>query len=90
MAAEIKVTPKASEEVLDKMGVRDWPTWGCGVSKFPWTYGESETCYVLEGKVTVTPKDGGVPVTIEKGDMATFPAGVSNVYFLLRSNNYEY
>lgn len=32
-------------------------------STFPWTYGESETCYILQGKVTVTP-NGGAPVTV--------------------------
>lgn len=32
-------------------------------SKFPWTYGEAETCYILKGKVTVTP-NGGKPVTV--------------------------
>jgi hypothetical protein len=37
------------------MGVARWPTWGCGVSKFPWSYAENETCYVLQGHVLVTP-----------------------------------
>lgn len=32
-----------------------WPTWGCGAEKFPWSYTDSETCYVLEGRVIVTP-----------------------------------
>merc|ERR1712216_495871 len=48
-----------------------WPTWGCGVSKFPWSYDSSETCLILEGEVTVTP-DSGEPVKIKAGDMATF------------------
>lgn len=57
--------------------VFDWGTWGCPASKFPWTYGSTESCYLLKGKVTVTPSDGRRPVTIGKGDFATFPAGMS-------------
>lgn len=41
--------------VLQELGVQSWPTWGCEASKFPWSYSENETCYVLEGRVTVTP-----------------------------------
>jgi uncharacterized cupin superfamily protein len=73
---EIKVVPKASEEAIAKLRAKSWPTWGCDVSKFPWTYGENETCLLLKGKVTVTPTDGRAPVTIEAGDICTFPAGV--------------
>ncbi len=29
-------------------------------SEFPWTYDEPETCYFLEGEVTVTGEDGEV------------------------------
>ena len=45
-------------------------------STFPWSYGESETCYFLEGEVEVTP-DGGEPVVVGKGDLVTFPEGMS-------------
>lgn len=47
------------------------------MSKFPWSYGETESCYLLAGKVTVTPDDGRKPVTFGKGDFVTFPAGMS-------------
>jgi hypothetical protein len=40
---EITVISQASEDVIKKMGCKSWPTWGCGVSKFPWTYGDTET-----------------------------------------------
>lgn len=46
------------------------------VSKFPLTYDSQETCYFLEGYVLVTP-DGGQPVQMGKGDLVTFPAGMS-------------
>ena len=57
--------------------VLGWGTWGCPVSKFPWSYGDNESCYLLAGKVTVTPDDGRKAATFEKGDFATFPAGMS-------------
>ena len=73
---EIKVISQASDEDIAKLRCRSWPTWGCGVSKFPWTYGDTETCLLLAGKVTVSPTNG-TPVTIQKGDIAVFPAGMS-------------
>jgi len=39
--------------------VKSWPTWGCEASTFPWSYSENETCYVLEGRVIVTPDGEG-------------------------------
>lgn len=32
----------------EKETASNWPTWGCGVSKFPWSYDQTETCLVLE------------------------------------------
>jgi uncharacterized cupin superfamily protein len=60
---------------LDVLGVFDWPVWEKGVSAFPWSYEETETCYLLAGEVVVTP-EGGEPVTLRKGDLVTFPAGL--------------
>lgn len=74
--AEIKVESNPSEERLNELGVRGWPIWEKEVSTFPWTYDAPETCYILEGKVTVTP-GGGEPVHIGEGDLVTFPAGMS-------------
>lgn len=73
---EIKVVRSAAREQLDSMGVSDWPVWSKEASEFPWTYDSSETCYFIEGQVEVTP-DGGEPVTVGKGDLVTFPAGMS-------------
>lgn len=74
---EIEVISQPDEAFLKSKGVYDWGTWGCGVSKFPWSYGDSESCYLLAGKVTVTPSDGRTPATFGKGDFVTFPAGMS-------------
>ncbi len=46
---------------LQSLGVMGWPTWGCEVSTFPWTYDAQETCLLLEGDVTVTPRRSSRP-----------------------------
>ena len=74
--SEIKLERDPSPETLDAMGVMAWPIWTKEPSTFPWTYDSAETCYFLEGDVTVTP-DGGEPVTMGTGDLVTFPAGMS-------------
>ena len=61
---------------LTALGVTRWPTWSKEVSVFPWTFGETEVAYILEGEVTVTPK-GGEAVSFAAGDLVTFPAGMS-------------
>lgn len=73
---QIKVTHQPTEEQLEWLDVLNWPIWTKEVSEFPWTYDEQETCYFLEGDVIVTP-DGGQPVQVGKGDLVTFPAGMS-------------
>jgi uncharacterized protein len=72
----ISVEKNPSDARLGAEGVRTWPIWTKEISTFPWHYDEAETCYLLEGRVTVTP-DGGEPVEIEQGDLVTFPAGMS-------------
>jgi uncharacterized protein len=48
--------------------IKRWPTWGCLPGQFPWSYGESESCYLFKGKVTVIPLDDLPAVTFDKGD----------------------
>lgn len=57
--------------------VKTWPTWGCEKSSFPWSYSETETCYILKGKAIIIPKDGTASVEIGVGDLCTFPEGLS-------------
>ncbi|MEC4982994.1 MAG: cupin domain-containing protein [Oscillatoria sp. PMC 1068.18] len=73
---EIKIERQPSPERLKELGVKNWSIWTKEVSEFPWTYDEQETCYFLEGEVIVTP-EGGEPVQMGKGDLVTFPAGMS-------------
>jgi len=70
---QITVT-RPSQHALEELGVRNWETWTCDVSTFDWHYDQKETCYVLEGAVTVTV--GQDKVDIKAGDLAIFPAGM--------------
>jgi len=86
---DILVEHNASPAKLEVMGVYDWPIWDKEVSKFPWTYDARETCYFLEGEVTVTP-DGGEPVLLQKGDLVTFPKGMSCTWDITRAVSKHY
>lgn len=72
----IRIEHQPSAERLQELGVSNWPIWTKDVSEFPWTYDDSETCYLLTGEVIVTP-DGGEPLQFGQGDLVTFPAGMS-------------
>jgi hypothetical protein len=74
--AAIQIIPNPSAAQLTELGVKQWPIWTKEVSTFDWVYDESETCYLLAGRVTVTPQDGE-PVTVNPGDLVTFPAGMA-------------
>ena len=68
---------------LDDLGVRQWDIWEKEVSEFPWSYDEQEVCFFLEGEVIVTPKNGK-SVRFGKGDLVTFPAGMSCTWKVLQ------
>ena len=71
---EIERNPSAAR--LRDLGVLEWPVWNKEESTFPWTYDGAETCYFLEGDVIITPQ-GGEPVQVGKGDLVTFPDGMT-------------
>ncbi|MGD1854856.1 MAG: cupin domain-containing protein [Leptolyngbyaceae cyanobacterium] len=75
----IHIEHQPSQSKLDAMGIFSWPIWQKDVSEFSWHYDDRETCYLLAGSVTVTP-EGGEPVSIEKGDLVIFPAGMSCIW----------
>lgn len=74
--SKIHVETQPSTDRLETLGVVRWPIWTKEVSIFPWTYDATETCYFLAGDVIVTP-EGGEGVRMGKGDLVTFPAGMS-------------
>ncbi len=72
----INIKRQADKKQLEQDGVMDWPIWEKEVSNFPWTYESDEHCYILEGRVTVTP-DNANSVEIKAGDYVIFPKGMS-------------
>ncbi|MBM3860816.1 MAG: DUF861 domain-containing protein [Verrucomicrobia bacterium] len=68
---------------IDGLGARGWPIWEKEVSEFPWYYDEQEICLFLEGDVQVMP-DGGEPVRFGKGDLVTFPQGMSCTWKVIK------
>lgn len=71
MKMEVK---KATPEEIRKRNATSWPIWECGVSTFPWHYDDCETCYILEGQVTVKAADHSI--SFGPGDLVTFPKGL--------------
>jgi len=87
--SDIKVQNNPQQTMLDALGVMDWDIWEKDVSEFPWTYDTEECCYFLQGEVTVTPQ-GGEPVSMGKGDLVTFPAGMQCVWKITRAVKKHY
>eukprot|EP00438_Fugacium_kawagutii_P027409 Skav211998 [mRNA] locus=scaffold304:89100:94511:+ [translate_table: standard] len=71
------------EDAEAKHKISSWGTWGCEVSKFDWQYSGTETAYVLEGEVLVTPTGAWAsckPTKVQKGDLVVFPDGMTCVW----------
>lgn len=85
----IQIEHQPSPERLEELDVYNWPIWVKEMSEFPWTYEETETCYLLAGDVIVIP-DGGEPVQFGKGDLVTFPAGMSCTWKILAAVRKHY
>jgi uncharacterized cupin superfamily protein len=74
---------RPSPAKLEVLGVDSWPLWKKEVSTFPWRYDRSETCYVVRGRFLVTPEGGGAAREFGRGDLITFPAGLSCTWEIL-------
>ena len=86
---QILVERQVSKEKLEALDVISWPIWNKEISTFPWEYDEPETCYFLEGEVVVTP-ESGEPVRFGKGDLVTFPTGLSCTWKILKEVRKHY
>lgn len=85
----INIERQPAPERLRELGVTNWAIWTKAASEFPWSYDNSETCYFLEGEVIVTPEHGG-PVHMGKGDLVTFPTGMSCTWKILQDVKKHY
>jgi hypothetical protein len=70
------VVRKPTDEEVERC--KKWPVWSCEPSTFDWTYTETETCLVIEGKVTVT--DGQDSVHFGPGDLVVFPQDLECIW----------
>lgn len=61
----------------EQQSCKQWPTWSCEVSEFPWEYTQTEKCLILEGQVTVTDNpESGESVSFGAGDYVVLPEGL--------------
>ena len=66
-----------TDEELQKLNVKSWDIWEKEKSVFPWSYGDTETCYILDGEVEVTDSSTGEKLEFKKGDLVQFPKGLN-------------
>ena len=71
---------KPSKEDLKKLNVESWGTWSKEVSEFDWSYGDTETCYILEGDVEVIDPQTGEKIEFTKGDLVQFEKGLKCIW----------
>jgi len=69
---------RPTAERLEDLAVKDWPIWECEPSTFDWQYDQEESCYLLEGEVTVKTPSGDV--SFAAGDFVVFPKGLECVW----------
>jgi len=79
---------KPDQKRLDSLGVFSWPIWTKEPSSFDWHYDEREICYFLEGDVSVKTADG--EVSFGKGDLVTFPQGLSCTWIVKKAVRKHY
>ena len=72
------IVRKPTDEELARC--KTWPTWSCGESTFDWDYTDSETCLILEGRVTIKDRPGDATVSFGPGDLVVFPKGLKCVW----------
>ena len=73
-----KKLPKEGD--LERLKVNSWGTWSKETSEFDWSYGDTETCYILEGEVEVTDSESGEKIDFKKGDLVQFEKGLKCIW----------
>jgi uncharacterized protein len=89
--SKITIEHNPSQERLNELGVSSWEIWEKEVSRFPIDFDETETAYVLEGEIIVTPAEGE-PVRIVPGDLVSFHAGLDSQWEVVKplKKHYSY
>lgn len=79
----ISIEHNPSEERLKELNVANWAIWEKEISTFPIDFDETETAYILEGEIIVTPM-GGEPVHIVPGDLVVFHKGLDSNWEVIK------
>ena len=69
-----------TDDDLKRLDVESWGTWSKEVSEFDWSYGDTETCYILDGDVEVIDPSSGEKIEFKKGDLVQFEKGLKCVW----------
>ncbi|MEI6750159.1 MAG: cupin domain-containing protein [Bacteroidales bacterium] len=73
---------KLDDNEIDLRGIRNWPIWEKGVSRFPYIYLEDEHCLFLEGEVVIETEQD--KVTLYPGDYVIFRSGLKCIWTILK------
>ncbi len=85
---KIQIEKNPDKKRLEELRVFTWPIWTKEPSTFDWHYDEQERCYFLEGDVTVKTSDE--TVSFGKGDLLTFPKGLTCVWQIKKAVRKHY
>ena len=72
------VIKKLSESDKKERGIKLWPIWEKGISRFSWKYSGDEQCFILDGEFSVETDDG--VFNIKPGDFVVFKDGLSCIW----------
>ena len=78
---------EATQEEIEK--TKSWGDWSKEPSTFPYSYPETETCYILEGEGEATDK-AGKKITFRAGDWVVFPSGTECTWHIIKTIKKKY
>ncbi len=79
---------RLTAEKIQSLGVESWPIWEKEISRFDWTYSESEQCYIVEGEVVVETEEGHFDLVA--GDYVTFQKGLTCIWDIKKNVKKHY
>ena len=82
------IVKKPTQEEIEQC--KSWPIWTCGISAFDWDYTQTETCLILEGKVSVKDRPGSKEVSFGPGDLVIFPVGLKCTWQVVKAVKKHY
>ena len=73
---KVLVHSPCSASTIIKYGIKNWPIWECGPSKFAYHYNEKEICLIIEGEANIKTESGQI-YNIKSGDLVELYEGLS-------------